>query len=1025
MPTLSLVVETVLDGSLRLKATGTGFNRSTAKMLVVYDDVAVTSTGAPFASLVVDIDNISTGAFEKLFNITGLTNGDTYVIKAIIGDIEAVVVDGPSARPTKPVVSIIGKKEDAVKIQVNLVDKFGGDYDDVLLFVKLCSGNTTSSIQKISLGPFSFAGKTTAQMKIERVLDSTVFEKEKLYEVAAISSSARTGFSLISEPISVKMSDLLDAVKNIIVGVDSVNADRVNTSFDTGDDFFVKYVTKVYADLANPLRITSMILKSPVTFLVNLSVNGIFLEQSVSHIPLFTVGGLIGGTLVNGVLTGQTWQDANLVKPVVQFSIPDSLRNVATLSVVAKVTSICERAEDNLYDYNEVSSAATDILGKIGVSAGFIPSAKFSFAKGTQNEDIVATIRVYFNTDDELHNYHGKNRQSPYSNLYTFMDIIDSDSKAVIEANIQLGEIGTDFTGAFSVSRTYTNLQYKDSNGLGRKLGLRFKSSLTSTGQKTLPVVSPVATFIEFVGEMATFAVESAGTVASPQIQALWTLGKTFGSKLKDFEILYLKEMVKVTGLTTGAWVQGTAYSAGDSATYESNEYVCLQANSYTLYPAYSAIIIYQSGEQASLNNQNFVRQSDTGGNTLSGVLPTNTTAWSVVNPIQISNVLYWQLRFNPVVYSNKYAPTVREQFFTNEPDGTGFVRATIVNLRIRARFEDRNDTDPLAVQVSNSLDEKASMGSHIVNALQKVVSYDVNANTGTITIKDKITTIVSIAMFSPDDEEFLLTTTNARLQTKVSDNATMTLNTETLTASSGTADAAIKTYNLIAGVSKTVYIQQLFTIIKNNQTFTYNGPVTIATLILRKNIELTNPTVTYSGLTVAPPAYNSTTVYPAGAIISYQGSTYTRRNNVNTVSNIVPIGGTQSAANWNDNGPFSTARVTFSNKADAVTALDNSTHSDIRTVFGVTIVENGATLNGWSTIGIPHIATATAMAASYKSGSTSSSFNNVDSSYDLVTGKWNVNYGGVWSAAIQMASSSEGARMIANPSSSILSSSI
>jgi predicted RNase H-like nuclease (RuvC/YqgF family) len=111
--------------------------------------------------------------------------------------------------------------------------------------------------------------------------------------------------------------------------------------------------------------------------------------------------------------------------------------------------------------------------------------------------------------------------------------------------------------------------------------------------------------------------------------------------------------------------------------------------------------------------------------------------------------------------------------------------------------------------------------------------------------------------------------------------------------------------------------------------------------------------------------------------------------------------------------------------KESAVAALANSSFSDIRTVFGVTIVENGATLNGWSTIGIPQIATADAMAASYKSGNTTASFNTGNSSYNTVTKKWEVTYNGVWSAAIEMASSNEGARMIANPSSAILSASI
>jgi hypothetical protein len=328
-------------------------------------------------------------------------------------------------------------------------------------------------------------------------------------------------------------------------------------------------------------------------------------------------------------------------------------------------------------------------------------------------------------------------------------------------------------------------------------------------------------------------------------------------------------------------------------------------------------------------------------------------------------------------------------------------------------------------VQVSNSLDEKASMGSHIVNALQSVVSYDVNANTGTITIKDKIADIVSIAQFSPDDEEHLSTATIERLQTRISDNAAMSLNTETLTASSGATTSVTKMYNLIAGFPKTVHIQQLFTITKNAQTFIYNGPVTTITLTLRKNIELTNPAVTYSGLPVVPQAYNSTTVYTTGDKVTFGGNIYTKTATGSGTAGTPPSGSPGSSGFWTNNGTFSSARVTFANKAAAVLALDSSSHSDIRTVFGVTITPNGATLNGWSTIGIPDRATANAMAASYKTGSTLASFSTGDSSYDSVTGQWNVTYSGVWSAAIEMASSTEGARMLANPSTSILSASI
>jgi hypothetical protein len=724
-------------------------------------------------------------------------------------------------------------------------------------------------------------------------------------------------------------------------------------------------------------------------------------------------------------MTGQIWQDAKVGPLSAQFTIPDSLRNAASLQVVATIESRCVRDADNLYDFNKASSAAKTIVGKIGVAAGTLPAADISFAKGS-NEDIVATVKVYFNTDAEFHNYHGTNRLPGYSNLVTFIDLHDEDTGAVLEENIQLGSIGTGIANAASVVRTYSAAQYKVlATGLGRKLGICFTSAETATGLKTLPVVSSTSKYIEAPGEMFAFAVESAGTVAEPQIQALWTAGKTFGSMLKDFIISYLKENNKVTGATTGQWIQGGSYAVGDSATNNGVEYVCIKANSYILSPAYVSTTVYSAGTIVSLYERNFIRNSDFGGNTSAGIPPVSyqggpaSPLWSLVPRIHINEVEYWQPRFQAIAYPNAYAATTSEQFFTNQPDGTPFVRATIVNLRIVARFADRNSTDPLAVTVSNYLDEKASMGSHIVNALQSVLSYDINANTGTITIKDKITDVASIATFSISDEEYLSPTSTARLVTKIADNLAMTLNVETITASSGTADAAIKTYTLVAGSPKTVHVQQMFTLIKNGQTFIYNGPVTPLTLILRKNIELSNPTVTYSAAPVAPQAFVATTVYQAGAQVLFSGRTYTRANLSNTSANISPT----TSGYWVDNGVFSSARVALTDKAAAVAALANSSLSDIRTVFGVIIAANGATLNGWSTIGIPHIATANAMAASYKSGSTLASFNSGDSSY--INGQWNVTYSGVWSAAIEMASSTEGARMIANPSSAILSASI
>lgn len=1022
MSSLSLDVETVLDGALRLKATGTGFIQSTAKMLVVFDDVAATATGAPFASLVVDIDVIVDGAFTKLFTIPGLTNGELYVTKAMIGTAEAVVVDGPSARPTKPVLSILEKKENAVKINVDLIDKFGGDYENVLLFVKLVSGNATTSIQKIPLGPFQFVGKTREQMKIERVLDSTVFEREKLYEVAVIASSARTGYSLISDSLSVKMSDLLDPATNIVVEQHPIYADRVSVRFNPDADFFSNYVTKTY-DPIIPSRLVSMALKSPVTFSVGIKVGTSVLEPSVAVTPSFLAGQMTGQTLVGGVLTGGSWQDAALVQLEAYFTIPDALRDAATLSVVATIVSICDRDADNLYDFNKGFSAAKTILGKIGVNAGLMPAADISLAKGS-NEDIVATVKVFFNTDAEFHNYHGKNRLPGYSNLVTFMDLIDAVTGGVLEENIQLGSIGTGLANAASVVRTYSAAQYKV-EGLGRKLGLRFRSAETATGIKTLPVVSAVSKFIEQPGEMQTFAVESAGTVAAPQILALWTPGKTFGSQLKDFQISYLKEIVKVTGATTGQWVEGGSYAAGDSATNLGVEYVAILAHSYTLSPAYVSTTVYSSGTVVSFGGRNHARKNDVGGNVLSGISPADITKWTILNPVSIFEVAFWKPRFEVSVYSNAYAPTVREQFFTNGPDGTQFPLATIVNLRIVARYIDRNSTDLLAVTLSNSLDEKASMGSHIVNALQFVLSYDTNANTGTITIKDKIVDVASIAGFSVSDDEHLSPTTELRVVTRLADNEGMTVNVETIAASAGALDSAIKTYALVAGVLKIVHAQQSFSLTRNGQTFIYNGPVTLINLTLRKNIELTNPTVTYSVQPVVPAAYVATTVYTTGTRVLFGTNSYTRTSS-GSGSNVAPTGNVvASTLFWTDNGPFSSARVILTDKAAAVAALANSSFSDIRTVFGVTIVANGATLNGWSTIGIPHIATANAMAASYKSGNTLVSFNTGDSSYSTVTGKWEVTYSGVWSAAIEMASSTEGARMIANPSSAILSASI
>jgi len=252
-----------------------------------------------------------------------------------------------------------------------------------------------------------------------------------------------------------------------------------------------------------------------------------------------------------------------------------------------------------------------------------------------------------------------------------------------------------------------------------------------------------------------------------------------------------------------------------------------------------------------------------------------------------------------------------------------------------------------------------------------------------------------------------------------------MLVNLQTITASSGLANKASLTIPTTPGVEYKKYFQQTFTIGQN----TYTSAIQEITLKLVKNLDLNAPTVVYKATltSAAPAAFNPATVYPSGAQVSYLGFVYTRKQDgaVGVANTALTAAPPSVASSWTNNGVFTatTSSVTLADKAAAVAALTNSSYSDVRTEFGVTIAENGAVLTNWSNIAIPNVATPDAMAVSYKSGTGLASFN--ASNVSLIGGAFKVNYPGVWSAAILMVSSSEGGRMIAIPSNAVFASSV
>jgi hypothetical protein len=443
---------------------------------------------------------------------------------------------------------------------------------------------------------------------------------------------------------------------------------------------------------------------------------------------------------------------------------------------------------------------------------------------------------------------------------------------------------------------------------------------------------------------------------------------------------------------------------------------------------SYSSGVAYQSGSSLQYAGNNYTRKQDVVGqaNTVMGVLPTDATKWTLealfsTPIIEVTNTTYWAPKFTTSFYPTTYVAGQRSVVLNSDPAGVQFPRSTVINLVLQALYLDRNSSDPAARLQSAQLFENAPFGSHTVNSqvatvASGAISYDNAANTATISLKDKISEMATIVTYPVGYQEHIPSAeiASGRLVTKISDNAAMTLNLQTLAKSSGAANKAQLTISTISGVEYKKYFQQEFTIGANK----YSSAIQEINLKLVKNLDLTSPTVVYSALPVAPAAYSFTTNYLPGAQVLYLGSVYTRLGNVPGTSNNVPTGPA-----WTNNGVFSSARVTLADKAAADNALTNSSYSDVRTEFGVTIAQNGAVLTNWSHIAIPNVATPDAMAASYKS---STNFNAGDASISgFPISLFNVKYAGVWSAGILMVSSDQGGRMIAIPSNAAFSSSI
>lgn len=641
---------------------------------------------------------------------------------------------------------------------------------------------------------------------------------------------------------------------------------------------------------------------------------------------------------------------------------------------------------------------------------------------------------MFFATQAAKDAYKNTNRAAGSLDLITFMKVFNADSDTdtlMISSDNQLGPIGVGVANAATLTKTYTPAQYKDAVSLlGKKIGVSF-SSKDSAGlnQQTIYVASSVVKFIELVGTLVSFAVDTTGTSDAPTITGTWATDKSFGSELAGFKLGYIKDNAP-TSVDKGAWSSSTSYVVGDSVTSNGVTYVCKLAAAAPvpiMSPnSYSPLIAYTSGSQLQYQGNNYTRKQDGAVgivNTATGVLPTDATKWTLGNvkmsdPIQVTNTTYWAPKFTTSTYPTTFVAGQRSVVLNSDPAGVQFPRSTIINLVLQALYLDRNSSDPAARLEGDQWFENAPNGSHSVKSQVVTVAYNNTVNTATISLKDKIVDMVDLVPYAVDYPEYVSPTTEVRLVTKISDNAAMTLNLQAVDKSTGADNKASFTMPTTPGVEYKKYYQQFLTVGQN----TYSSPIQEINLKLVKNLDLTSPTLVYSALPVAPAAYNSATVYQSGAQVSWAGAVYTRKQDgavgiANTATGILPT----EATKWNFISFFNSARVTLSDKAAAAAAaLSNSSYSDVRTEFGVTIAQNGSVLTNWSNIAIPNVATPDAMAASYKS---STNFNAGDAS--LADGLFKVNYAGVWSAGIMMVSSSEGGRMIAIPSNSVFTSSI
>jgi hypothetical protein len=821
------------------------------------------------------------------------------------------------------------------------------------------------------------------------------------------------------------VSDLLDAPT--IGSIIQITPSKIRVPFTPGADFLSSYVTMVNGDPANPSRVTSMSLKADTTkFLVGLKVNGVALPSVYANL-VFAPG-------VPGADGTGTYQDATLVPPYVDFIVPANILEADVLSCVPSVISECARDSTNSYDFNSVVAAASSLVGKIGVMNS-LPSVQIDLVQAA-NEGITANFKVFFATQAAKDAYKNTNRASGSLDLITFMKVFNADSDTdalMLSSDNQLGPIGVGVANAATLTKTYTPTQYKDAVSLlGKKIGVSF-SSKDSAGlnQQTIYVASSVVKFIELVGTLASFVVDTTGTSDSPTITATWVTDRTFGSSPTGFKLGYSKDNYP-SSLDKGAWSSSTSYIVLDSVTYNGSTYVCIAAAAAAgvtiLSPySYSSGIAYPSGAQLQYLGNNYTRKQDGAVgivNTATGVLPTDATKWTLDTPILTpvilpTNINYWTAKFTTSTYPTIYAAGQRSVTLNSDPAGTPFTRAAIVYLSIQGLYFDRNSSDPAARLQGAQAFENAPFGSHSVKSQVVTVAYDNTVNTATISLKDKIVDMVDIVPYAVDYPEYVSPTTEVRLVTKIADDIAMSLNLQPITPSSGLVNKASFTMPTTPGVEYKKYYQQYLTVGQN----TYSSPIQLITLKLVKNIDLSAPTVVYKATltSVAPAAYNPAAWYQVGDKVLYLGSVYTRNASVGAGqnANIVTV-----PSAWTNNGVFSaTSSVTLADKAAAVAALTNSSYSDVRTEFGVTIDKNGADLTNWSNIAIPNVATPDAMAASYKSGTGLASFNAGDAS--LVEGVFKLKYSGVWSASILMVSSTEGGKLIAIPSNAVFSSSI